>query len=236
MKRFYTDVAIVPADEGLSIALDGRPVRTPARALLALPSQALAEAVAEEWLAQGEQIDPAAMPMTGLANAAIDHVATNRADFAAGIARYAQSDLLCYRADGPEALVARQAAAWEPLLDWARSRYDVAFAVTQGILPVAQPDETLERLGAAVAVLDPFTLAGLSALVTLSGSLVCGLAIVEGAHDPAAIWQAAEIDEAWQVEQWGEDAEAAARSAGRAAEFETAARFCALSSPKNRSG
>lgn len=228
MKRFYADVAIVPADEGLSIMLDGRPVRTPARALLALPMQALAEAVAEEWRAQGDEIDPAAMPVTGLANAAIDHIATNKADFAAGIARYAQSDLLCYRADGPEALVARQAAAWEPLLEWARGRYDVAFVVTQGVLPVAQPDETLDRLSTAVAALDPFTLAGLSALVTLSGSLVCGLAIVEGGHDPAAIWQAAEIDEAWQVEQWGEDAEAAARSVRRAAEFAMAARFCLL--------
>ncbi len=228
MKRFYKDVAVVPTDEGLAILLDGRPVRTPARASLALPTPALADAVADEWRAQGEEIDPAAMPFTGLANAAIDHIATNRADFAAGIARYAQSDLLCYRADGPEALVTRQAAAWDPLLEWARGRYDIAFVVTQGVLPVAQPDETLERLGAVVEALDPFTLAGLSALVTLSGSLVCGLAIVEGGHDPEAIWQAAEIDEAWQVEQWGEDAEAAARSARRTAEFAMAARFCAL--------
>ena len=124
------------------------------------------------------------MPFTGLANAAIDHVATNRADFAAGIARYAQSDLLCYRADGPEALVARQAAAWDPLLEWARGRYDVAFVVTQGVLPVAQPDETLNRLGAAVGALDPLTLAGLSALVTLSGSLICGLAIWFWVREP----------------------------------------------------
>ncbi len=236
MKRFYTDVEIVRADDGLSITLDGRPVRTPARALVALPAQALADAVADEWRAQGDEIDPAAMPVTGLANAAIDHIGTNKADFAAGIARYAQSDLLCYRADGPEALVARQKATWDPLLEWARGRYDVAFVVTQGILPVAQSDETLDRLATAVSALDPFTLAGLSALVTLSGSLVCGLAIVEGGYDPAAVWQAAEIDEAWQVEQWGEDAEAAARSARRAAEFATAARFCALSSPKSRSG
>lgn len=229
MKRFYTDVAVVPADGGWTIQLDGRPVRTPARAPLALPTPALADAVAAEWHGQGENVDPAIMPMTGLANAAIDHVAPKPADFAAGVARYAQSDLLCYRADGPEALVARQAAAWDPLLDWARARYDVAFAVTQGIIPVPQPDETLARLGAAVAALDPFRLTGLSTLVTLSGSLVCGLAVVEGGHDPAAVWQAAEIDEAWQVEQWGEDAEAAARSARRAADFATASGFVALS-------
>jgi chaperone required for assembly of F1-ATPase len=233
MKRFYKDAAVVPADCGWSIALDGRPVRTPARALLSLPTQRLAEAVADEWRGQGEDVNPASMPMTGLANAAIDHVAPNPADFADGVARYAQSDLLCYRADGPEALVARQAAAWDPLLDWARTRYDVAFAVTQGIIPVPQPDETLARLGAAVAALDPFTLTGLSTLVTLSGSLVCGLAVVEGSHDLDAVWQAAEIDEAWQVEQWGEDAEAAARSARRRADFAVAGAFCAMSRIRN---
>jgi chaperone required for assembly of F1-ATPase len=233
MKRFYKEVTVVPAEGGFAIQLDGRPVRTPARAPLAVPTAALAEAIAAEWRGQGETVDPATMPMTGLANAAIDHVATSKAAFAAGVARYAQSDLLCYRADGPEALVARQAAAWEPLLDWARARYDVAFAVTQGIIPVPQPDETLTRLGAAVAVLDPFTLTGLSTLVTLSGSLVCGLAVVEGGQDLDAIWQAAEIDEAWQVEQWGEDAEAAARSARRRADFATAGAFCAMSRIRN---
>lgn len=229
MKRFYIDVTVVAEEGGFAIRLDGRPVRTPARASLTLPTAALAEAIAQEWRAQGETVDPAAMPMTGLANAAIDHVAPNPAAFAEGVARYAQSDLLCYRADGPDTLVARQAAAWEPLLDWARSRYDVTFAVTQGILPVPQPDETLAGLGAAVAAIDPFILTGLSTLVTLSGSLVCGLAVVEGGHEIGAIWQAAEIDEAWQVEQWGEDAEAAARSVRRADDFATAAAFCALS-------
>ncbi|MDO7834495.1 ATP12 family protein [Sphingobium sp. HBC34] len=229
MKRFYSDVTIVPAETGFAIQLDGRPVRTPARALLVLPTPALAQAVAAEWQAQGDMIDPAAMPMTGLANAAIDHVVPNQAGFAADVARYGQSDLLCYRAHGPDTLVARQAAAWDALLDWARARYDVAFAVTQGIIPVPQPAETLARLEAAVAALDPFTLCGLSTVVTLSGSLVCGLALVEGGHDRDRLWQAAEIDEAWQVEQWGEDAEAAARAARRAADFATAATFCALS-------
>ncbi|HUD90539.1 ATP12 family chaperone protein [Sphingobium sp.] len=229
MKRFYTDVSIVEAEGDFAIQLDGRPVRTPARAVLALPTAALAEAVAAEWRAQRETVDPASMPVTGLANAAIDHVATDKSRFAAGVARYAQSDLLCYRADGPDTLVARQAAAWDPLLDWARARYDVAFTVTQGILPVAQPDDTLVRLEAAVVALDPFTLCGLSTLVTLSGSLVCGLALVEGGRDIDAIWQAAEIDEAWQVEQWGEDAEASARAARRQTEFSMAGAFCGMS-------
>lgn len=229
MKRFYADVAVVPADRGFAIRLDGRPVRTPARALLALPSEALAQAVAAEWRAQGETVDPGAMPLTGLANAAIDHVAPNRAGFAADVARYGETDLLCYRADGPQTLVERQAAAWDALLDWARARYDVTFAVTQGIIHVPQPAETLARLGAVVAALDPFVLTGLSTLVTISGSLVCGLAIVEKAQDTEAIWQAAEIDEAWQVEQWGEDAEASARSARRKSDFSMAGAFCAMS-------
>lgn len=231
MKRFYKDVAVVSSDQGFAIQLDTRPVRTPARALLALPTPALADAVAAEWRAQGESVDPATMPLTGLANAAIDHIVPNQASFAAGIARYGESDLLCYRAEAPQTLVERQAAAWEPLLDWARARYDVAFVVTQGIWPVDQPAQTLTRLGAAVAAFDPFLLAGLSTLVNLSGSLICGLAIVDGGHDLGAIWQAAEIDEAWQIEQWGEDAQAAARNARRAADFAIAGAFCAMSRP-----
>ena len=226
MKRFYQDAAVVAGESGFEIRLDGRPVRTPARAQLALPTHRLAEAVAEEWRAQGDVVDPRSMPFTGLANGAIDQIAPNRESFAAGIARYAESDLLCYRAEGPAELVAREAAAWDPLLDWAMARYDVAFRVTQGIIPVAQPDETLARLTAVVTAFDPFTLAGLSTLVTLSGSLVCGLAVVEGGHDADLIWTAAEIDEAWEVEQWGDDKEAAARSAQRRHEFAMARAFC----------
>jgi len=228
MKRFYQDAAVVAGESGFEIRLDGRPVRTPARAQLALPTHRLAEAVAEEWRAQGDVVDPRSMPFTGLANGAIDQIAPNRESFAAGIARYAESDLLCYRAEGPTELVVRESAAWDPLLEWAMARYDVAFRVTQGIIPVAQPDETLARLTAVVTAFDPFTLAGLSTLVTLSGSLVCGLAVVEGGHDADLIWTAAEIDEAWEVEQWGEDKEAAARSAQRRHEFAMARAFCEM--------
>lgn len=226
MKRFYQDAAVVAGESGFEIHLDGRPVRTPAREPLALPTHRLAEAVAEEWRAQGDVVDPRSMPFTGLANGAIDQIAPNRESFAAGIARYAESDLLCYRAEGPTELVVRESAAWDPLLEWAMARYDVAFRVTQGIIPVAQPDETLARLTGVVTAFDPFTLAGLSTLVTLSGSLVCGLAVVEGGHDADLIWTAAEIDEAWEVEQWGEDKEAAARSAKRRHEFAMARAFC----------
>ncbi|WP_375194954.1 ATP12 family chaperone protein [Sphingobium sp.] len=228
MKRFYKDVAVVPGAAGFEIQLDGRPVRTPARASLALPNVSLAEAIAGEWRCQGETVDPRSMPFTGLANGAIDQIAPNRESFAEGIARYGTSDLLCYRAEGPAELIAREASAWDPLLDWARHRYDVTFRVTHGIIPVDQPVETLERLAAAVAAFDPFTLAGLSTLVTLSGSLVCGLAIVDGGHDADAIWTASEVDEAWEVEQWGEDAEAAARSALRRNEFAMARDFCGM--------
>jgi chaperone required for assembly of F1-ATPase len=229
MKRFYKDVTIVEGRDGLAIELDGRAVRTPARALLALPTRDLAQAVAAEWRAQGDEIDPAAMIFTGLSNAAIDHIAPNPEGFAAGIARYAQSDLLCYRADGPDALVARQAAAWDSLLDWAASRYDAPLVVTQGVIPVSQPEDSLARLEAAVRAHDPFMLAGLSTLVTLSGSLICGLAIVEGGHDPDALWRAVQVDEQWQSEQWGEDSEAAARNLRRAREFSTAGAFCTMS-------
>lgn len=228
MKRFYKNVASVAGAEGWHIELDGRPVRTPARALLVLPTAALAQAVADEWDAQGGVIAPHAMPFTGLSNAAIDQVAPNHTSFAAGIAAYGQSDLLCYRAEGPAELVTRQAASWGALLDWAQSRYDVAFRVTQGIIHVSQPPETLHRLSAVVAAFDPFTLAGLSTLVALSGSLVCGLALVDGGYETDLVWQAAEIDEVWQVEQWGDDAEAAARSAQRTLDFATARAFCGM--------
>jgi chaperone required for assembly of F1-ATPase len=228
VKRFYTGVATIAGADGWHIELDGRPVRTPARALLEIPTAALALGIADEWAAQGEEIVPQAMPFTGLANAAIDQVAPNRATFAADIAAYGGSDHLCYRAEAPAALVARQAAAWDPLLDWAMARYDIGFRVTQGIVHIPQPPETLARLSSVVAAFDPFTLAGLSTLVALSGSLVCGLALVDGGYDADAVWGAAEIDEAWQVEQWGADAEAAARSARRSRDFSTARAFCAM--------
>lgn len=214
--------------KGRSIRLDGKHLRTPARAELILPSDALAAAVAEEWRAVEGAIEPAAMPLTGLANAAIDRIAPDRAAFAAGLARYAASDLLCYRADRPAELVARQATFWDPPLEWARSRYDVDFVVTAGIVPVAQPEQTVRRLSAAVAAPDAFHLAGLSPLVTLSGSLVLALALAEGAITAAEAWAAAELDDLWQAEQWGEDALATAAREDKHRAFVAAARFLAL--------
>ena len=225
MRRFYQNAA-VGADN--LVLLDGRPVKTPGRAPLAPPGASLAAAIVDEWNAQGETIDPRAMPLTGLANAAIDRIAPAREAFADGLAAYGGSDLLCYRADGPAPLVARQAEHWDPLLDWAKGRYDIAFTVTAGITHRPQPPETLERLAAAVHARHPFELAGLSPLVTVSGSLVIALALAEGAVGLDQAWTAAALDEQWQAGQWGEDEEAAKALAGRRRDFEAAARFLSL--------
>ena len=193
----------VDAERG--VRLDGKPVRTPGRLPLVLPTDALAEAVADEWRAVEGEIDPRAMPLTGLANAAIERVAADPALFAANLAAYAESDLLCYRADAPPDLVARQAAAWDPPLAWATQRYDVHFELATGVMHRPQPDATIERLAVAVAARDAFELAALSPIVTITGSLVLGLALVERAMDADAVWAAANLDEDWQAEQWGED-------------------------------
>lgn len=225
MKRFYRQAA---ADAANRILLDGRPVKTPSRRELAAPTASLAAAIADEWNAQGDKIDPRAMPLTGLANAALDRVAPDAPAFAAGLASYGESDLLCYRAEGPAPLVARQAEHWDPILAWARQRFDVAFEVTSGVIHVGQPRATVERLHEAVASRDPFELAGLSPLVTVSGSLLIALGLAEGALGLDEAWAAATLDEQWQAEQWGQDDEAAAALAGRQRDFAAAARFLAL--------
>jgi len=228
VKRFYKEAATRPAAGGTEVLLDGRPVKTPARRALIVPSARLGEAIAAEWNKQGETIDPRSMPLTGLANAAIDRVAPDPDAFAAGLARYGESDLLCYRADAPEGLIERQRLSWDPILAWARRRFDVDFEITSGILHRAQPQATIDRLAHAAASRAPFELAALSPLVTLSGSLVVALAIAEQALDVESAWSAATIDEAWQAEKWGEDAEAATRMANRRADFEAAERFLRL--------
>lgn len=225
MKRFWTNVDVT-ADGG--IALDGKPVRTPGRAPLELPSHKLVEPVAEEWRAVAGEIDPRAMPLTGLANAAIDRIAADPATFADGLAAYAESDLLCYRADSPAELVARQAAAWDPLLDWARATYGIDFVVTTGIIHRPQPPATLAQLAAAVAAYDAFQLAALSPIVTISGSLVAALALAERAADPEAVWLASELDSDWQAEQWGEDDLAIPARQARRRDFEAGVRMLGL--------
>lgn len=225
MKRFWTEVAV---DEDGGIRLDGRPVRTPGRAALALPPPALAAAVAAEWRAVGETIDPRVMPLTGLANAAIDRVAPDPAAFAAGLAAYAESDLLYYRAESPAELVAREEAAWDPLLAWARDRYDVHFETISGVMHRPQPTATVARLAEAVASRPPFALVALQPLVTIAGTLVGALALAERAISADDLWSAAIIDEAWQAEFWGEDPEAEKARAVRRRDFDSAVRFLGL--------
>jgi chaperone required for assembly of F1-ATPase len=219
MKRFWKDVTV----EDGGVLLDGRPVRTPARAALVL-SGVLAEAVADEWRAVEGEVDPRAMPLTGLSNAAIDRA---DAGLAASVAAYAESDLLCYRAEEAD-LAAEEATAWDPLLDWARGRYDVAFAVTSEIIHVPQPVATVERLARAVAALDGFALVGLQQLVTIAGSLVIGLAVLEREIEAGAAFDAAHLDELWQARKWGEDYLATETRAARRHDFLSAARFLSL--------
>jgi chaperone required for assembly of F1-ATPase len=228
VKRFWKAAGAVAKDGGWSIELDVRPVRTPARELLTVPTAPLAEAIAAEWNDVGERIDPRAMPLTGLSNAAIDRVAPNRQAFAAGLAKYAEGDLACYRAEGPPELVERQAESWDALLSWARRRFDVDFRTTWGILHVEQPPATVEQLAHAVAALDAFHLAGLSPLVTIGGSLIAGLAVLEGGLSVEDAWSAVSLDERWQLEQWGSDAEAEAALENRRNDFFAAAHFLEL--------
>lgn len=218
-------------DAGRGIALDGRPVRTPGRLPLVLPTDALAAAVAAEWSAVAGEVDPRAMPLTGLANTAIERIAPDSDSFAAGLAAWGESDMLCYRADSPPPLVERQAAAWDPLLDWARARYDVHFVVTTGIMHQPQPPATLARLAEAVGARTPFALAGLTPIVTITGTLVGALALVEGATEARTLWAAAQVDEDWQAEQWGRDPLALAAYEQRRRDYDAAARFLELLTP-----
>jgi len=228
MKRFWKDVTIAEENGDWAVRLDGRPVKTPAGAVLAAPTRALAEAIADEWRAVGKTVHPRAMPLTGLANAAIDRVAPATETFAAELARYAEADFVCYRVDGPSALVQRQEERWDPLLAWARRRYDVDFVITTGLLHVPQPAATVEQLSHAVAALDPFRLASLSPLVTLGGSLVAALAVLERAITAEQAWEAVSVDEHWQLEQWGSDQEAQAALENRRRDFLAAAKFIEL--------
>ena len=228
MKRFWKEAAAVERDGGWSVELDGKPLRTPARAPLAVPTRPLAEAIAAEWSGVADKVDPSSMPLTGLANAAIDRIAPDKAAFAAGLARYAEGDLACYRAEGPRELVERQSETWDALLGWARRRFDVDFRTTCGILHVEQPPATVERLFHAVGALDAFRLAGLSPLVTIGGSLVAALAVVERGFTVEEAWSTVSIDERWQLEQWGSDAEAEAALENRRRDFFAAAQFLEL--------
>ena len=226
-KRFWGRASVAETAGGWTVQLDDRPLRTPARAPMVLPTRAVAALIAAEWEAQVGTVNPATMPATRAANAAIDKTRGQRAEVAGLVAAYGATDLLCYRADQPAALAARQAAAWDPILDWAEARYAVAFRRTTGVMPTDQPPATLARLEARVAALDPFRLTALHDLVAIPGSLVIGLAAAESAFSLETLWAAARVDEEWQIAQWGRDDEAEAAAANRRAAFVQAATFFA---------
>ena len=232
LRRHYRAVTVDGCTHaGFRILLDGKTLRTPAKAVLVLPTRALAEAVAAEWAAQSEHIDPSTMPLTRLVNSAIDGVRGREAEVRNAIAKYAESDLLCYRAETPEELVARQMYAWQPWLDWAASAYDAPLRVGSGIGYVRQHRGSVAALRGAVAALDVAALAALGVAVPALGSLVLGLAMAAGRLDAAAAHALGALDELFQVEAWGEDAEAAARRAAIAADVHLAARFLQLTRP-----
>jgi chaperone required for assembly of F1-ATPase len=224
VKRFYAEVTVAPGDGGHAIHLDGRAVKTPKRALLVLPTRALADAVAAEWAAQGEEILPGTMKLTGLANAAIDVVGT---EVAAMIGGYAETDALVYRGED-SALLAQQAAMWNPLLDQAEQRWGVQFTLASGIVHVAQPADTVAALRSAVAALNAWRLAALSPLTTIGGSLVVALGVENGEIDAGTGWAAVTLEEVFQEQRWGIDADAVKTRTLKEQDWLAAAQFAAL--------
>ncbi|MGB3316459.1 MAG: ATP12 family protein [Albidovulum sp.] len=228
--RFWKAVTVAQEEGGYAVLLDARSVRTPSKAPLLMPSRAMAEAVAAEWAAVEDKVDPRLMPITRRVNAAIDKVAVQFDEVAQLVADYGGSDLLCYRAEAPEALVAAQAEAWDPLLDWAAEAYGTRLKVTRGVAPVAQPTEALARLADEVRATTQFQLTALYDLVGLSGSLILGLAATRAEFDAESLWAFSRIDEDWQAGQWGEDEEASANAALKRMDFLQAHHFWELSS------
>lgn len=211
-KRFWTKAGVAEVDGGYTIELDGRPVRTPAKAPFVLPTRAVAEAVAAEWDAQDETVRPETMPVTRTMNSAIDKVATQQVEVADMLAAYGETDLLCHRAATPVELVARQAEAWDPLLDWAAETLGARLVPVTGIIAVDQDAEALAALSRQVHALDVFRLAAFHDLVALTGSLVLGFAAMHAIRPPETLWALSQIDEDWQVEQWGSDEDAQANT------------------------
>lgn len=231
-RRFWTSEDIVREGNGWEVRLDGRPVRTPSKRSLVLPTEAMARALAAEWAAQRDIVNPATMPVTRAANTAIEKVARSRDEVVAALVAYGETDLLCYRAEAPETLAARQANGWDPLLEWAHEAFGVRLVAVVGVMPYPQPHAMVERLGAEVARLDDFELTGFDDLVTLTGSLVLGLAVEHGRLSANQGWELSRIDEEFQAELWGRDEEAEQAAAIRREAFLAAERFVALSRAK----
>lgn len=230
-KRFYKTVDVAREGGGYAVHLDGKAVKTPGRAALVLPTEALARAVAEEWRAQGDTVEPQRMPLTRMAFAALDVASAHRERLRDEVLAYGRTDLLCYRAETPEALKARQAAAWDPLLEWARRRHGAPLATAYGIGYVEQPAESLDAFAAVIAGCDDFALVALHGAASLTGSLVLALALADARLDAATAFSLSRLDETFQSEAWGKDAEAEARAARLAAELAAAARVLSLTRP-----
>jgi len=226
-RRFYQQAGVEEAEGGFRVVLDGRPVRTPARGFLIAPSRQLAQAIAAEWDAQRETIDPATMPLTRLANSIIDGVAAAPAPVAADIAKYLGSDLLFYRAEGPQRLIERQARRWGPVLAWAREVLGARFVLAQGVVHAAQPEGAIAAARAAIPE-DPWRLGAVHVITTLTGSALLALALLRGHLNTDEAWAAAHVDEDWNMEQWGRDEIALTRRAARRAELDAAAAVLAL--------
>ena len=225
MKRFYKQVSVGEGEDGFRVLLDGRPVKTPAKQFLALPTRALAEAIAAEWAGQGEEVAPLSMPFLRLADTVIDGVAANRAAVVEAILRFGENDLLCYRAHQPPDLVQRQRDGWDPILDWARRRYGVEFVVLEGFGHQDQPEQTLSAFRAALERQDSFSLAALHVVASIAGSVVLALALAEGELAPAQLFALSRIDEEYQAGKWGRDHEAEVRATNLARELDKAAEF-----------
>jgi chaperone required for assembly of F1-ATPase len=228
MRRFYRQAAPLAASAGFGVALDGRLAKTPAKRDLVVPKAALATAIAAEWNGQEAELRPATMPLTRLANRAIDREPNRRDAVLKETTNYAGTDLVCYRAADQPVLAARQQAVWQPLVDWAALRYDAPLKVTAGVIPARQPEASLQAFAAAVAAEDDFALTALHAATVACGSLVIALALIEGRLDSTEAFAASQLDESFQIEAWGEDAEQAERRRAIAADIAAAARFLSL--------
>lgn len=221
-KVFWSEVAVEPFEGQFCITLDGRKVKTPAKQTQALPNRAMAEKVAEEWRAQEDVVRPETMPATRLANAAIDKVSQSFAEVAEMIGEYAGTDLLCYRAQSPVELVTRQMAEWDPLLQWVQKKYDAPLVAAQGVIFIAQPDESVEKLKEIARNMTAFELSAFHDIVAMSGSYVLALAVIDGEITPLEAWALSRLDETWQAEQWGADEEAEEIAEKKQGEFQLA--------------
>lgn len=233
MKRFYKEASVGEAEDGFRILLDGRPVKTPAKNTLAVPTRALADAIAAEWAGQGETVDPVSMPFLKLANTVIDGVDASRAEVITAILRFGENDLLCYRAHQPPDLAALQAQGWDPVLAWARRRHGVEFILVEGFTHADQPRATLDAFRLALEAQDSFSLAALHVVASVAGSVVLALAMADGVLAPAQIFALSRIDEDYQASKWGRDHEAEVRASNLARELDNAAQFIAAARAKN---